>query len=487
MVNFIKNIGIGVLCFYMISCLVDYSILEERYCSNSGECIAGYVCDPDTKKCVREIILKDYGVIVDSYDIGPSEWDIGDIDIHRDTEELFDGFVVVESGDSGYFDFLLGEEDTYYEDVGCLNNCDVLNQTVCISPVEYKICVEKDGCLVWETGKSCGEKQYCDEQENICKDHICKPFEKGCDKQVAYLCNKFGSGFDYAVDCNMVNKVCLEGECVDCRPDCSNKCKGENDGCGGECPDPCNANGNCTEGVCTCNVGFEGPYCDKCSDGYTGYPNCVKCGGDKEICCESGVCSKWSLICTYGVCRTKCPDGMVRVDNSDICIDAYEASKDGNKAASIKGANPWVNLTRDEAQSACNAAGKRLCSIAEWSYACKGPNNYLYPYGNSYEPKRCVDLNAQDVCNNGDGSGVMPTGSRTFCEGGYPGIFDMSGNVWEWVLDKDGNNCKLMGGSVDCCNRGNDKPACLSCNSIGTQRCDLKWPALGFRCCKEVP
>ncbi len=472
-------------------CSVDYSVLEDRYCTSSGECAAGYVCDPNTGKCVKEGELKDYGeskdiLLPDILGDGATGSDVRDV--IQDYEELKD----FGSTDSEYNDIpddISGGDfgDTHFGDGGCISECTEENRMVCVSPDEYRICIKNGNCLVWVAGRSCEADQFCDMSDNKCKEQVCKPFEKGCDNQVAYKCNRYGSDFEYAVDCLSDKKICQNGECISCQADCSDKCKDEDDGCFGKCPDPCNGNGSCSKGVCTCNTGFEPPYCDKCSDGYTGYPDCVKCGGDKEICCENQKCNVLNQVCTYGVCRTRCPDQMVRIDNSDVCIDTYEASKDGNKAASVKGANPWVNLTKNEAQSACNAAGKRLCSISEWSYACKGPNNYIYPYGNTYESQRCVDLNAGDKCNNGDGSGVMPAGSRIFCEGGFAGIFDMSGNVWEWVQDTDASGCKLMGGSVDCCNRGNDKPVCLSCNSLGTQRCDLKWSALGFRCCKDVP
>jgi len=82
--------------------------------------------------------------------------------------------------------------------------------------------------------------------------------------------------------------------------------------------------------------------------------------------------------------------------------------------------HPVVQVSWRDAQAYARWAGKRLPTEAEWERAAKGPNTYRYAYGNAYDPQKS---------NTGQ--------QKTSAVGSYPanefGLFDMTGNVFEWT------------------------------------------------------
>ncbi len=137
--------------------------------------------------------------------------------------------------------------------------------------------------------------------------------------------------------------------------------------------------------------------------------------GEYEACIESGVCANDP---DDGLLLFKINDG-----ENPFCVLM------GASGASF----PANCITWEGARTYCEWVGKRLPSEAEWELAARGDDENNYPWGDAPAPS--CDNTVMEASDWGCDSGLsMPVGSKP--EGVSPyGLYDMAGNVWEWVED----------------------------------------------------
>lgn len=168
--------------------------------------------------------------------------------------------------------------------------------------------------------------------------------------------------------------------------------------------------------------------------------------------------------------------------------------------------HPVAHISYKDALAYCKWAGKRIPTEAEWEYAARGGlEQKLYPWGDVLKPNdvhKCNIWQGEFPISNSLDDGFLGTAPvDEYLPNGF-GLYNMSGNVWEWCQDwwtnapnqKGGNknpkgpvadsmNRKLMkGGSFLChdsyCNRY--RVAARTSNTIDSSASNL-----GFRCASD--
>ncbi len=157
---------------------------------------------------------------------------------------------------------------------------------------------------------------------------------------------------------------------------------------------------------------------------------------------------------------------------------------------------PIANVNWCDAYAFCNWAGKRLCGKVgggpadftqfgstdnEHYVACSNGSTRIYPYGNTFDPTACNSVDR-------DAGQVVPVGSLASCQGGVPGLFDMSGNVEEWQ-----DACETSSGPNDPCLDGTGAfdygapPDGTRCDFADNDVRGGQFPDVGIRCCASLP
>lgn len=194
---------------------------------------------------------------------------------------------------------------------------------------------------------------------------------------------------------------------------------------------------------------------------------------------------------------------------------AWKTSFSPKPTATTEPLAPATQVDWCDAYEYCASVGKRLCgktgggpgafadgtnaSLSEWFNACTKGGTRAFPYGVNYVAAACVGADYDGDPGYQNTTDVLrPVGEAKNCEGGFQGLFGMSGNATEWEdsCQSSGDACAAdPAGGVACdwCRaRGGSygRPpggagAGLSCSDSDNERRSARYDDMGFRCCAD--
>lgn len=163
--------------------------------------------------------------------------------------------------------------------------------------------------------------------------------------------------------------------------------------------------------------------------------------------------------------------------------DAATASALCNYGTTGRDDHPVNCVAYHGAEQYCAHVGGRICTEEEWLDACRGTDGRAFPYGGTFDLTKCNVQSLTTPSAAGRERATAAVGSYPGCEGGLSGLFDMAGNVAEWVNSCHDDYCKFRGAGY----LSNDPiETFAACSGVcsGNDK-SFQSGVVGIRCCKD--
>lgn len=157
-----------------------------------------------------------------------------------------------------------------------------------------------------------------------------------------------------------------------------------------------------------------------------------RCGGCSREAFSASVPQRTVYIDAFWIYQSEVTNGMYnRCVAANICSPPARFESNTRNDYWLNpayAAYPVIHVTWADAYTYCRWSGGRLPTNAEWEKAARGTDGRLFPWGDEWPSPDLANVNQPET---GDTTAVgsYPGGASPY------GVYEMAGNVWEWVSD----------------------------------------------------